>query len=152
VPPILLRLIHPLARTGHRLLSLVWFVTRPKTVGAHAIPLDAQGRVILVRLSYASGWRLPGGGVKPDEDRAEAILRELREEIGLVAHSRLTPVGDFEHRPNFCADHATLFLVEGVEHRFRPSLEVADARPFPLDALPDDLPPITLRLLAMWRE
>jgi len=132
-------------------MSALWFVTRPASEGVHAIPLDREGRVILVRLSYAAGWRLPGGGVGPREDRAAAILRELREEIGMTGHGPLTPVGDFEHRPDFRRDSATLFVVEGVRHRFAPSLEVADARAFPPDELPEDLPPITRQLLALWR-
>lgn len=152
MPPALLRLAHPLVRIAHRLFTAFWFVTRPQTEGAHAIALDRQGRVILVRLSYADGWRLPGGGVGRGEDRKTAILRELREEIGLVTHSRLTMLGDFADRPNFRADNATLFLVEDVGHAFRPSLEVVEARAFSPGALPADLAPITRRLLARWQQ
>lgn len=152
MPPALLRLLHPLVRLGHRLFTCLWFVTRPRTEGAHAIALDLDGCVILVRLSYAEGWRLPGGGVGRGEDRAATMLRELREEIGLVSHQRLTALGDFADRPNFRADTSTLFLVEGVRHAFRPSLEVVEARAFSPDALPADLAPITRRLLALWRE
>lgn len=39
-----------------------WFVTRPKAVGVHGIAITPQGKVILVVLSYAHGWRLPGEG------------------------------------------------------------------------------------------
>ena len=150
LPPWLVRLLHPLVHAAHRAMAAIWFATRPATTGVHAIPIDEQGRLILVRLSYAKGWRLPGGGVGAGEDRTAAVLRELREEIGMTAHGRVAAIGDFEHRPDFRRDSATLFLVEGVHHRFRPSLEVAEARAFPRHALPADLPPVTRRLLALW--
>ena len=44
--------------------------------------------MILVKLRYAPGWRLPGGGRADDEDPCEAALRELREEIGMTAHGK----------------------------------------------------------------
>ena len=34
--------------------------------------------------SLAGQWELPGGKVEPDESDAEALVRELREELGIV--------------------------------------------------------------------
>ena len=52
-----------------------------------------SGKVVLVRLSYAKGWRLPGGGQKTSEESRDAMLRELREEIGLTAYESVELVG-----------------------------------------------------------
>jgi hypothetical protein len=47
---------------GHRMLKAGWFVRRPRTFGAHAIALTPERKLVLVKLRYASGWRVPGGG------------------------------------------------------------------------------------------
>ena len=55
---------------------------RPRTFGAHALALTPERKIVLVKLRYAPGWRLPGGGRGEHEDPRDAVLRELREEIG----------------------------------------------------------------------
>ena len=50
--------------------------------------LIAEGRVLLTlrsakRRAYPSTWALPGGHVEPGEVEAEALRRELREELGI---------------------------------------------------------------------
>ncbi|MFF2773441.1 NUDIX domain-containing protein [Streptomyces sp. NPDC058052] len=57
-------------------------------VSAYALAVR-EGRMLLTRLSDASPvfapglWHLPGGGVDPGEQPAEALVREIREETGL---------------------------------------------------------------------
>ena len=126
----------------HALLRLGWFVRRPRTFGAHALALTPAGKVILVRLRYAPGWRLPGGGRKPDEDPSAAVLRELREEIGMTAHGEVQLAAELEERPDFKRDLAALFVVRDVGYRpKRWSWEVEAICEAPLDALPPDLSP-----------
>jgi 8-oxo-dGTP diphosphatase len=59
---------------------------------ASAIVLDDAGRVLLVEHNKAGLWLYPGGHVEPNEDPAQAVLREVREEVGIdvyiVADSR----------------------------------------------------------------
>lgn len=50
--------------------------------------LDENGRVLLCRHSETNNWVLPGGFVEPLEQPADAALREVWEETGLVV--RLT--------------------------------------------------------------
>lgn len=50
--------------------------------------LIAEGRALLTlrsaeRLAYPSTWALPGGHVEPGELEAQALRRELREELGI---------------------------------------------------------------------
>lgn len=127
----------------------VWFFSRPRTRGVHAVPLAPDGKIVLVTLSYAKGWRLPGGGRKSGEDPKEAILRELREEIGLTGYTDIEPVCDFTHRPDFRRGEATLFVVRGVQYQPRWSLEVKAVATFDLSALPPDTAAITHRLLGL---
>ncbi|HEY4125298.1 MAG TPA: NUDIX domain-containing protein, partial [Rhizomicrobium sp.] len=53
--------------------------------GAHAMVEDGQGRLLLVRHTYMPGWHFPGGGVNRAEPAADAVIRELKEEIGLTS-------------------------------------------------------------------
>ena len=129
------RLLRPLANAAYR-------VVRKRArgrLGVHAIALTPERRVVLVKLRYARGWRLPGGGRGEHEDPCEAGLRELREEIGMTSHGtvRLALPGDDE-----------LILVTDVEYRPRRwSWEVQDIMERSLDQLPADLSPISQRWL-----
>lgn len=126
----------------HGVLKLAWFVRRPRTFGAHALALTPDGKVILVRLRYAPGWRLPGGGRGEHEDPRDAVLRELREEIGLVSHSEVRLAAELEEHPDFKRDLAALLVVRDVRYdRPRWSWEIEDVTEAPIDALPADLSP-----------
>jgi ADP-ribose pyrophosphatase YjhB (NUDIX family) len=131
---------------------VVWFVTRPTTYGVHAVPITPDGKIVLVRLSYAPEWRLPGGGRRPEEPAEHAMLRELQEEIGLKAWASVAKLSEFEHRPDFRQSRSSLFVVRGVVYRPRWSLEIKAVAEFTLDELPSNTAPITHRLLAEARQ
>jgi 8-oxo-dGTP diphosphatase len=60
--------------------------SRRTRLGAYAVTVDGEGRVLLCRLSAdeveAGAWTLPGGGVEFGEHPDDAVLRELAEESG----------------------------------------------------------------------
>ena len=129
------RFLRPFANTAYRLVR-----KRARSrLGVHAIALTPERRIILVKLRYAPGWRLPGGGREEHEDACEAGLRELREEIGMTAHGKVRlalPKGN------------EVILVEDVHYRpWRWSWEVQDIMQSSLDQLPADLSPISERWL-----
>ena len=137
----------------HHLLKLNWLVRRPRTYGAHALALTPERKVILIRLRYAPGWRLPGGGRAPDEDPREAVLRELREEIGMTAHGRVRLACELEQSIDFKHDLASLLVVEDVRYCPRRwSWEVEQIIEAELDSLPAGLAPITRRWLAALKD
>jgi 8-oxo-dGTP diphosphatase len=41
-------------------------------------------------------WEFPGGKIEPDESSADAVLRELREELGVTVRAA-RPIGVFGH-------------------------------------------------------
>jgi 8-oxo-dGTP pyrophosphatase MutT (NUDIX family) len=55
----------------------------PKRRRATAI-VECPNGILVVLMRYMAG-SLPGGGVKPDETDEAAVIRELREETGLIA-------------------------------------------------------------------
>jgi len=141
------RALHRLVDWGQRGRRLVWFVTNPSTRGVHAVPVTPGGRIVLVTLSYARGWRVPGGGLKAGEDAEAGILRELREEIGLSSNGAVEKVMTFTQHADFKNDCSSLFVVRDVIYSLRWSLEIRAVREFSLDNLPRDLPQITRGLL-----
>jgi len=53
-----------------------------------ALVRDESGRVLVCELVYKKPWDLPGGVVDPLESPAHAVVRELREELGVTAQIR----------------------------------------------------------------
>lgn len=128
---------------AHSMLRLGWLVRRPRTFGAHALALTPERKVVLVRLRYAPGWRLPGGGRDEHEDPRDAVLRELREEIGMTSHGRIRLAAELEQQPYFKRDLASLLIVEEV--RYKPprwSWEVERIIESAIDDLPAGMAPI----------
>ena len=61
-------------------------------IAAYGLVLK-QGQILLCRISariaeHAGRWTLPGGGIEFGEDPEDAMVREVREETGLVVRSR----------------------------------------------------------------
>lgn len=126
---------------------------RPRTFGAHALALTPERKLVLVKLRYAPGWRIPGGGRHPHESAEGAVIRELREEIGLTRHGRVRLACELEERTDFKQDLAALLIVEDVRYRPRKwSWEVEKVGEFPIDRLPADTATPTLRWIDALRE
>lgn len=96
----------------------------------------------MVKLRYAPGWRLPGGGRNPGEDAVDAVLRELREEIGMTSHGAVRAVAELEQRPDARRDLVSLLIVEDVHYTPRWSWEVEQVTEALLAELPLDLAPV----------
>jgi 8-oxo-dGTP pyrophosphatase MutT (NUDIX family) len=136
------RILRVALRSAHRMLKLGWFLRRPRTFGAHALAFTPGGRIILVKLRYAPGWRLPGGGRSEREDPERAVLRELREEIGMTDHGEVRLACELEEATDFKRDLASLLIVRDVAYTPRKwSWEVEEIMEASLDALPGDLSP-----------
>ncbi len=132
----------------YRLARLYWRLMRPLTVGVRVIVTNEQGEVLLLRHTYKSGFYLPGGKVKRGESLRDAVVRELREEVGVrdVEKAKMALVGAYSSFSSFKSDH---ILVVSAQTRdaARPTsrLEVESvifADPY---QLPDQTSPATRR-------
>jgi 8-oxo-dGTP pyrophosphatase MutT (NUDIX family) len=136
---------------AYKLLILNWIIRRPRTLGAHALALTPERKLILVSLRYTPGWRVPGGGRHPNETSEQAVLRELREEIGMTAHGRVRLACELEESVNFKRDLASLLIVEDVQYQPKWSWEIERVGEFPIDDLPRETVELTRRWIASVR-
>ncbi len=119
----------------------------PVALGACAVAFDRERRVLLVRHSYQPGWMLPGGGVGRAEPPVEAVMRELREEVGLLRSQPPEFSGLYTRRAGWATNVVAVFTISDVEIDFRPNLEIvevmfADSRNLP----PETTPPTARRI------
>lgn len=54
-----------------------------KRVSADAVFRDEQGQVLIIKTNYKDYWQLPGGVVDEAESPHDAVVREVKEELGL---------------------------------------------------------------------
>ena len=113
--------------------------TRGLTIGTRTMVLRPSGEVLLIRHTYAPGWLFPGGGVERGETVFQAAAREVREESGVVPEEELVLHGIYLNDKQFPGDHVACFVLRKFsEEPFSSNLEIAEAKFFPTDALPDD--------------
>jgi ADP-ribose pyrophosphatase YjhB (NUDIX family) len=100
---------------------------RPVAFGVAGAIFDSDGRVLLVRQTYMTGWRLPGGAIGHGEGPETALRRELREELGL-AGGRVRLFGIYSRKLWWLTHMVALYVIEGGDIDFHPNLEVSAIR------------------------
>jgi 8-oxo-dGTP pyrophosphatase MutT (NUDIX family) len=110
------------------------------TIGAFAILLDDDGRVLCVKQNYPPReWTLPGGRVERHESPLAALHREILEETGCrIAIERF--VGTYARTD---ADDLVLLFAARILERadWAPNGEIADLGFFAPAALPNPMNP-----------
>lgn len=56
--------------------------TAPRVRQRAAALIQSEGRVLLLRVVGDAFWAVPGGGIEVGESAAQALVRELQEELG----------------------------------------------------------------------
>lgn len=139
-------LLHLAYRIAQKARRLYWHVFKPHIHGVKVVGLRDDGHVLLVRHSYQSRdiFMLPGGGINRSEAALAAAARELREETGCVL-SEPRIHGEFLSTAEGARNRIT--VVTGIASG-TPRVdgrEILEAAFLPLDALPANIAPATLR-------
>ncbi|MCX7838301.1 MAG: NUDIX domain-containing protein [Anaerolineae bacterium] len=108
-------------------------------------------QVLLLRREVFILWDLPGGGIEPDEDPAEAAVRETREESGYdVTIERFVGTYRCQSVYSLGGDQLTYVfrarVTGGAPKRF--GLETTGLRWFPVNALPRGAEPLQRQMIA----
>jgi ADP-ribose pyrophosphatase YjhB (NUDIX family) len=135
----------------HRLFHTYFLFRRPMTLGARGVVIDeAAQSVFLIRHTYVPGWQFPGGGVETGHTVEQTLAKELMEEgnIELTGRPELFAIYHNAHASK--RDHVALYICRSFRQTapFLANREIAEARFFKLDALPEDTTPSTRRRLA----
>lgn len=114
---------------------------------AAAIIADAAGRLLLVRKRGTSAFMQPGGKIEPDEEPVDALVRELREELGLMidpgAASRLGLFSAPAANEPDCTVEAELFTLS-IDSEPIPAAEIEEMTWLDADAASSiELAPLT---------
>ena len=137
--------------TWQRLRTRVYLfavgVKRHMTLGTRVALIDGD-KVYLIRQTYLPGWHFPGGGVEPGETAEVSGGRELEEETGYRPAGTMELCGLYLNSNEATnRDHIAFYLCRDFEKvaEVGPNYEIAGAAWFPLDALPADATPPTVR-------
>lgn len=141
---------HQLFRAAKPLLHAFYRQTRGMTLGTRSLVLKAEpAQVLLVRHGYAPGWLLPGGGVERGETLVQSAIREVREEAAIIAEEDPVLHGLHLNDMQFPGDHVASFVLRRFRaEAFVATLEIAEARFFPVADLPAGTTPGTRRRIA----
>ena len=123
-----------------RPLFFAWSrISRGMTLGVRGVAVAPDGRVLLVKHTYLHGWWLPGGGVERGQTCEDALIREMREEAGVIIEGRPTLVSVHANERFFRGDHVLVYRIARFTLTDRTSHgEIAEVGWFDPAALPDD--------------
>lgn len=126
-------------REAMRVRRAYWRVRRPMLIGVRVLIVDGDTVLLIRHRAGRLPWALPGGGVDRDERMIDAARREAAEETGVAVQiERLLGVYDNFH--NGVTNCVVVFVATPLNApRVPRSLEIAEARYFPLADLPDGL-------------
>lgn len=141
------KLLKTFIRKAH--VSLASF-TRPTTLGARALLIDAdKAQVLLVKSRISNTWTLPGGGVEAGETCEEAAQRECKQEVGFCPNN--PTLLSIVHNPEFSKrDHVVIFTMKvrssDIETN-KTSWEIGEIRWFNVQSPPQNICAVTKSVL-----
>jgi 8-oxo-dGTP pyrophosphatase MutT (NUDIX family) len=146
------RIEHAALRAAYTLAYVAreayWQLRRPTLVGVWALVRRGDEVLLIRHRGVRAGWMLPGGGAERHERLPDAACREVLEEAGVPARAEHL-LGIYESFRGGITNYIAVFVCS-AEADARPpkSLEIDEARYFPIGALPEDIDPGSRRRIA----
>jgi 8-oxo-dGTP pyrophosphatase MutT (NUDIX family) len=141
----LVNLYHKIAtRFIRKIQSLLGLIT----LGSRAIVINSENQVLLVKHTYQPHWYLPGGGVKKNESVKAAIIRELKEEVGIIPNEDPQLFGIYHHTYLEVNDYPIIFVVKNYSSVSAHSPEIEQIGWYAYENLPAMVSPGTKRRLS----
>ncbi|GAA2105515.1 NUDIX domain-containing protein [Brevibacterium salitolerans] len=118
-----------------------------RTIVVAALAIVSGGELLTVRKRGTTSFMLPGGKLEPGETAAEAVVREVEEELGLsVGPEEIVPVGRFSaaaaNEPGHVVQSSVFTFADAHRvldpARLRATAEIEELAWLPLHALPAD--------------
>lgn len=129
----------------------LWRVLRPKTLGVRVLVVDGNTVLLIRHRSGSTPWSLPGGGVERYERLEETARREAREETGATVRVDGL-LGMYDQFIDGLSNYVAVFVCTPLTNPDPPrSLEIAEARFFRFDEVPDTTDPASVRRIAEYR-
>ena len=126
----------PIYRLAIWLRGRSWRIRRPLLIGVRALVVRDDSVLLIRHRSGHYPWALPGGGVERNERLVEAAQREAREETGMPIRVEQL-LGMYERFGDGISNYIAVFVCIALGEPQPPrSLEIAEARFFPLEDLP----------------
>jgi 8-oxo-dGTP pyrophosphatase MutT (NUDIX family) len=98
-------------KLAYRAILLFWFFTRPTVYGVY-VAVWHKEKLLVIKNSYKKRITIPCGHVKRGEDKAEAAVRELYEEVSIkLDNDQLDFVGEYKGEFRYATDIGTFFEI-----------------------------------------
>ena len=124
--------------------NIILSLLSKRTVGARCL-LIKDGQVLLVKHTYTPKWYTVGGGVEPGESTLQAVLRELKEEVGATPNLPPEIFGVYHSTNEGRDDYIIMYVCEDFILTPVTSPEIAEISWFSFHALPEDISVATKR-------
>ncbi len=118
------------------------------TNGARAVIINDKDEVLLVMHTYTPGWHFPGGGVDKGESPREAVIREVREEAGVIVQENPVIFECYFNIYGGVDDIVSLYIIKKFQIQKIKSKEIAEVKWFPINRLPENASKATKRRIA----
>lgn len=120
---------------GVYFIRIFWRITKHKKSRARAIILNKdKSKILLVKNITYRNFHLPGGGLEKNEEGENAVVREVKEELGIDIHI-LYQLGKYKYEDT--NKHVEVFVAESPNEEFKMQWELGDAQWFSFTNLPE---------------
>jgi 8-oxo-dGTP diphosphatase len=122
---------------GVLLVTLYWNITKSKSSRTRAIIVsEDKTEILLVKNITAKEFHLPGGGIDSGESSENAVLREVKEELGINVNI-LYKLGKYIYQGT--NKYVEIFVVQAQTKTFTMQWELDEARWFSFKEIPSNV-------------